>query len=343
MPLDNFSIPKEVQSVSTPEQKVFDGNPFPLVLNPGDEFQAKDSGFWSNWVKQNLGAIEKLLLNFGAILFRDFPFETPKDFDDFAVAYGYKDFPYDGLAVRAHVVGNVYTSVEQPKGVRIPLHHEMAHVRDYPHLLFFYADVPAKEGGETPIALSNVIYRQMAQLEPELVRRLEKEGLRYVRVAPGENDINSHCGRSWRSTFGTEAKEEAERKARTAGYDVEWLDDGSMKTTTQELRGIRVDERTGKKMWFNAIFNAVTSWSDSRNDATRTVIFPNGDAIPPQLISAIDKVGEEAKVTFAWKRKDVLLLDNRTTLHSRASDWKPSRRILASLYTDNNGLLSVPK
>lgn len=343
MSVDTSTIPREVQSVSIPEQKVFDGNPFPLVLNPADQFQAKNSDFWSNWVTQNLEAIEKLLVDFGAILFRDFPFETPKEFDDFAGAYGYRSFPYEGLAVRAHVVGNVYTSVEQPKGVKIPLHHEMAHVRDYPHLLFFYADVPATEGGETPIALSNVIFRQMEQLEPEIVRRLEREGLRYTRVAPGETDVNAHCGRSWRSTFGTEKKEEAERKARAAGYDVEWLDDGSMKTTTPELPGIRVDERTGKKMWFNAIFNAVTSWSDSRNDATKAVFFPNGDTIPPRLIKAIDKVGEEVKVTFAWKKRDVLLLDNRTTLHSRASDWMPSRRILASLYTDNNVVLSAPK
>ena len=83
--------------------------------------------------------------------------------------------------MRTKVVGNVYTASESPPEFMIPFHHEMAHLNDYPLILFFYCDIPAKEGGNTPLALSNVIYRKMAEREPDFVNRLEKEGLRYLR------------------------------------------------------------------------------------------------------------------------------------------------------------------
>jgi len=73
--------------------------------------------------------------------------------------------------------------------------------------------VPAAEGGETPIALSHIIYRLMAQREPEFVQRLAAEGLRYVRVAPEEDVKSSRLGRSWKSTFFAKNKEEVERNA----------------------------------------------------------------------------------------------------------------------------------
>src|SRR6218665_4015075 len=114
----------------------------------------------------------------------------PTTFDAFTKAYGYHAFPYDGgFALRKHVLGNVYTSNNAPPGVLIPLHHEMSYVNSYPLILFFYCDIPAKEGGETPMALSNVIYRKMAERDPDFVKRLEIDGLRYVRVAPDGDDV----------------------------------------------------------------------------------------------------------------------------------------------------------
>jgi len=80
-------------------------------------------------------------------------------------------------------------------------------------MLFFYCDIPPPEGGETPIILSHIIQRLMAKREPEFVRRLAAEGLRYVRVAPEENDVSSALGRGWKSTFYATNREEGERNA----------------------------------------------------------------------------------------------------------------------------------
>jgi len=292
--LDIPELPEGVKSVNITEQKIFDDLPFPFILSPSDDFKDKDSHFWNGWVKENIRVIESLLLKYGAILYRGFPIDNPTKFDAFTKANGYHAFPYDGgFALRKHVLGNVYTSSEAPPGAFIPLHHEMSYVNDYPLILFFYCDISAKEGGETPIALSNVIYRKMAEREPDFVKRLEKEGLRYVRVAPDGDDVSSTLGRGWQSTFLSSNKKEAEKKAQAFGFDFEWLEDGSMKTTTEVLPAIRVDKRTAKKMWFNSVIVCSKTWQGVRNDRTKAVIFPDGDTASPETIETLKEVMDE--------------------------------------------------
>src|SRR6218665_190820 len=331
-------LPLEVKSVNTKEQKVFDGISFPLILSPSDTFRHKETLFWNDWVKKNINAIENLLLKYGAILFRGFPFDTPKDFDEFAKAYDYNPFHnVYGLGVRSSVVGNVFTANELPPGGKIPFHHEMAHVKDHPLVLFFYCDIRAKEGGNTPLVLSNVVYRKMVEREPEFVNRLEKEGLRYMRVAPDGNDPKTSYGRGWQSTFFVSSKEEAERKAREQGYDFEWLEGGSMKTLTDTLPAIRVDKRTGKKMWFNSVFTYAVVMQHDRNYDTIGVIFPNGDTISDETLEVLKEVMDEAKVTFQWQHTDVVMIDNRAVQHSREDFFVPPRRIMVSLFKDHQG------
>src|SRR6218665_876481 len=337
---DLTELPIGVKSVNITEQKVFDGLPFPLILSPSDDFQDKDAQFWNDWVKENLKVIESLLFKYGAILFRGLALDTAKDFDEFCKAYGYQEFPYlGGFAQRKHVIGSVHTSSESPHGALIPLHHELVYVNDYPLILFFYCDIPAKEGGETPIALSNVIYRKMLDREPDFVKRLEKDGLRYLRIAPDGDNVNLSYGKGWQSTFLSSNKEEAKRNANDLGYDIEWLEDGSMKTVTEVLPAIRVDKRTGKKMWFNAVYMAYLTLNDPRYDRTKAVTFPNGDTVSAETIETLRQVMDEANVSFTWQRKDVVMIDNRTVQHARSDFFVPPRRILASQFKDHQGPL----
>lgn len=119
-------------------------------------------------------------------------------------------------------------------------------------VLCAYCDVAPPVGGETPLAISNVVYRMMAEREPEFVERLAKEGLCYTRIAPEETDESSALGRSWKSTFFADDRETAQLNAQNAGFTVEWMPDGSMKYTTAPLQAIRVDPRTGATLcaWF---------------------------------------------------------------------------------------------
>ena len=86
------------------------------------------------------------------------------------------------------------SSNESPPDQPIPFHHEMAQVPKFPSHLFFYCDVEAKEGGETPICLSNVVYEQLSQERPEFVENLRQKGVRYTRILPKEDDSSSAIG-----------------------------------------------------------------------------------------------------------------------------------------------------
>ena len=121
----------DVTTLTLPEQKYFDGLPFPLILTP--TVADRSSADWQQWVRANLEALKSTLIKYGAILFRGFPMDTPEDFDLFAKSYGWAEFPYvGGVSVRSPIVGNVYTSTEAPPDRKIPFHHEIAHAPDYP-------------------------------------------------------------------------------------------------------------------------------------------------------------------------------------------------------------------
>jgi hypothetical protein len=70
----------------------------------------------------------------------------------------------------------------------------MAQVPKFPSHLFFYCDVQAKEGGETPICLSNVVYEQLNKERPQFVENLKEKGVRYTRILPKEDDSTSAIG-----------------------------------------------------------------------------------------------------------------------------------------------------
>lgn len=125
-----------VLSVSVPGQKEFDGLPFPLILIPDAASSGRSIDDWVAWIGANLTALRAAIIRYGAVLFRGFATPTPADFDRFTKAFGWAEFPYvGGVSVREAIVGNVYTSTESPPECKIPFHHEMAHVADYPKVL----------------------------------------------------------------------------------------------------------------------------------------------------------------------------------------------------------------
>lgn len=342
---EGFGALKSVKESTVPGQRSFDGIAFPLVLSPAGCSEAESAGFWNDWVEEHLETIENLLLRHGAILFRNFPFDTAVEFDKFAKSFGYKERTLlEGVIIRKPRFSNIVTTTEAPSGALISFHHELSQRIDHPTDLFFYCEIPAKEGGETPIALSSVIYRRMAELEPELVERMEREHLRYVTAIPPHDMPHLIAGRSWRFFFEVDDEEEAEQKARAKGYDVEWLADGWMKVITPGCPGIRYDRRTGQKIWFNLIEASTNSWRETQGCGETTVaaaVFPNGDAVSGRAFDAVRRVAEESAVYFQWQRKDVLLVDNRTVEHKRAKYFVPPRSHLISLYDDKHGPLSA--
>ena len=130
----------------------------------------------------------------------------------------------------------------------------------------------------------------------------------------------------------------AEAALTKLGSTWEWLPNGDLKTVTAPLPAIRLDEgpnRAGEKQFFNSIVAAYTGWNDSRNTGERAVVLDDGKDSPldPTGIADTLEIMRELTVAVPWVAGDVLLLDNRTAMHSRRPFTGP-RRILASLVRD---------
>ena len=320
----------DVQTTTIPEQRVLDGEAFPRVLSPAEP--GADLATTLSWLEENRVSIRAQLLDAGAILLRGFPIQGSADFDAVVQAGGFLGMPYiGGAAPRTDVLkGRVLTTNESPPSEPIPFHHEMSQVPEPPAYLLFYCDLPSEEGGETPIVLSHRVYKRFRAINSEFADRLEEKGVRYVRVMPVEDDDSSAIGRSWKSTFLTEDKEEAEAKMTELGMDWEWLDGDELHTVTRALPAIRTDPRTGRKTFFNSMVAAYTGWIDQRNDPTQSVRFGDDSPVEGEVLLETAKAMQEECVAFRWKQGDVLVIDNALVMHSRRPFSGP-RRILASI------------
>ena len=319
-----------VQPIEIPEQRQVEGQPFPLVLSP----QASDKSIEETlaWLESNGDALRKRMIETGAILLRNFPIQSPADFDAVVRAAGFQGMPYvGGAAPRNEVVkGRVLTTNESPPSEPIPFHHEMSQVPNPPAYIMFYCDVPPEQGGETPIVLSNRVYKRFRDISAEFADRLEDKGVRYIRVMPGQDDDTSPIGRSWRSTFLVDQPQDAEEKMRELGMEWKWLDNDELYTITKALPAIRIDPRSGRKTFFNSVVAAYTGWVDSRNDPTQSVRCGDDSPIEGNVLLETAEAMTEECVAFQWKKGDVLLIDNALVMHSRRPFEGP-RRILASI------------
>lgn len=316
--------------VSIPHQRLYNTSLFPTTLSPNPTLPQFDLPFLTQSISSQKPWLESILHESGAILLRGFPIHTASDFNVVVESFGFDELPYvGGAAPRTNVVGRVFTANESPPDQKIPFHHEMAQVPEFPSKLFFFCEVEPRSGGETPIVLSHVVYERMKQRYPDFVERLEEHGLIYTRVLGEDDDPSSPIGRGWKSTFLTKDKSVAEERAAGLGMKLEWMEDG-VKTIMGPIPAIKFDKIRQRKIWFNSMVAAYTGWKDARNDPVKAVTFGDGEPLPADIIFDCLRILEEECVAIPWQKGDVLLLDNLAVLHSRRS-FNPPRRVLASL------------
>ncbi len=201
----------------------------------------------------------------------------------------------------------------------------------FPSHLLFFCELTPESGGETPLCLSNVAFERIKDTEPSFVEELETKGVRYSLILPDKDDFSTNNGRGWQSAYLTNSKEEAEKILNGQDASFTWLPNGSLQTVSKILPPIRIDKRTGKKIWFNNIV-AAFSIPDSRNDPKKVVTLGDeGKFLDPQKIQVCQNIINESAVSFKWEKHDVLLLDNNLVLHARNS-YIGNRRVLAALF-----------
>ena len=287
------------------------------------------------WANQHRDQVLAWLHQHGAILFRGFQNDDGDGvalFRSFAERISPELLAYkERSSPRTLVSNNIYTSTEYPPEHGIFLHNENSYQKSWPQQLFFYCDIAAEQGGETPLGDCRRIYQA---IEPAIIEKFKRLGVMYIR------NFNNRFGLPWQEVFQTEDRAVVEAHCHKSGLQTEWHAGNTLRT--RALRPL-VDRHpvTGAAVWFNhAIFFNTATLEESMRISLESLFSPeempnhtyygDGSPIEAEVIAQFKEVYQREEVVFPWQQGDILLVDNMLTAHGRRP-FKGQRRILLAM------------
>jgi len=303
----------------------------PLVITP--EADASLPAL-QDYLALNVDKLRDMLTEHGGLLLRGFQLSGPDDFRRCVECLAAEPFGYvGGDSPRTKVAPDVFTATDYPATEDISLHNEMSYLPKWPTRLFFYSLVPAVSGGQTSLAYSADVLRD---LPPSVVEKLKHKGVKYIR-----NFYQKHrLGKSWQSTYQTEDIKEVERIAAEQDSACEWTADGILRVSTQRSATL-VHPKSGKECWFNQAehWHPTSLHTDVRSTIEAMVgkgnmphecQYGDGEPLEPEMLDKVRRVLASNKLLFDWRHNDVLMIDNVLMMHGREK-FEGERKTLAYL------------
>jgi alpha-ketoglutarate-dependent taurine dioxygenase len=302
------------------------GQDLPLVIETDADL---DLAAWAAGKRQ---ALDRLLDHHGGILWRGFRLAGMPQFEqliaglsDQLLDYTYRSTP------RSAVEGRIYTSTEYPPALPIPHHNEMSYTRSWPRKIWFLAVQPAAAGGETPIADSHAVLRD---IDPEMRREFDAKGVMYLR------NYGSGLDLPWQNVFQTTDRAAVEAYCRGADIGFAWRGDDQLRTW-QTCQATAVHPRTGRDLWFNQahLFHISSHEPDLRemliedygeDGLPRNACFGDRTPIPDACLDAVRAAYAKHEIAFPWRQGDLLMLDNMAVTHARRP-YKGSRKVVVGM------------
>ena len=301
--------------------------PLPLVIQP------KERDFdLVTWTMNSKDYIEAQLLKHGALLFRDFNIASAAAVEKLARALVPQLFEYqERSSPRTEISTGIYTSTNHPANQPIRFHNEHSYSHKWPMKIWFFCLQPAAQGGATPIADGRKVFQL---IDPKIRKRFIEKRVKYVR------NYGDGFGLPWQTAFQTTKKSVVDEYCREAGIQTFWRE-GDRLRTTQIFRTIIPHQKTGEMVWFEhtAFFHVTTLdpilceafLSDYKeDDLPFNTYYGDGSPIETSVLEEIREAYRQAAVSFQWRAKDVLLIDNVLTSHSR-EPYSGPRKVLVAM------------
>jgi alpha-ketoglutarate-dependent taurine dioxygenase len=315
MSTSSWTPPLDVQRAS--------GRPATLLVTPSDPV---------SWVSEHRAALRAAVVEHGAVLVRGLGLRDPAEV---GAVFGHLS---DGLmaereafATRQVYAPGVYSSSKWPANQPMCMHHELSYTLQPPGLMLVACLRAPEEGGATAVADAAAV---LAALPADLVERFVREGWLLART------YNDEIGASYEDAFSTADRGAIESYCRANAIDVEWQDDGGLRTTQLRPAVVR-HPGTGRPCWFNqiAFLNEWTMDPEVReflvdvygaDGLPFTTRFGNGDPIGEEVVALLNETYEAHTVREPWQAGDLMLVDNIATAHSR-EPYVGAREVLVGM------------
>lgn len=302
----------------------------PLLIKPTSE-----SVNLREWLNANRSSFEADLVNYGGVLFRGFSVKSVNDFNDFMKCFNTDPLPYMfRSSPRRELdknIKNIYRSTYYPSERSINMHNESSYSRVWGRKIVFCCIQPAEEGGETPIADSRSVLRD---IDADLVEKFRKLGVRYRR------NLLPDLGMPWQEVFQTEDKSVAVDICNANKIRYEFLEDGGMKIEWDKP-AVYTHPVSGARTWFNHVmfFHKYSRYEEmglppeeelDEEYLTSETFFGDGSAITFEEYSEIKDAYRKNIIAFPYCQGDILFLDNMLAAHGR-NPYKGERTIATAI------------
>jgi alpha-ketoglutarate-dependent taurine dioxygenase len=238
---------------------------------------------------------------------------------------------------RHKVHGNIYTSTEYPPQYPIFLHNENSYSSTWPLKIMFFCLTAPSQDGETPLA---DVRRVLARIPEQIRERFDSNGWMLVR------NFGTGYGLSWQTAFQTSNRAEVDRHCAEAGIEAEWFSDGRLRLR-QRRPALAKHPATGERVWFNhATFFHVSTLNPqirsgllaqfSEDELPYNTYYADGSPIEPEALNVLREAYERETIKFAWRERDLLLLDNMLVAHGRSPFIGP-RKIVVGMAEPYSG------
>lgn len=279
------------------------GRPYVLIVAQGE----------TSLLEVDPALITDLYKAHGALLLRGFEANLD-DFRHFTAQFCsasvFNESPDRLLLDEAHNVQSV-NGGQAP----FPLHPELSREPWKPDICFFFCLNPPREQGATTLCDGVELVRH---LPPEVRRGLEGRRLLYAQPAPPK------LLEYW---LGTAAPSDAQLAAPPAHCPYSFVRAAG--------RVIRAFTRPAlhRPMFTDApAFGNFLLFARYHNGRTNFPALDNGQPVPDAWVEAAKRTGDRLSAEVAWRKGDLLMLDNTRFMHGRTAIVDADERLIASYF-----------
>ena len=258
----------------------------------------------------------------GVLLLRGFPFDKDA-FVEFSRTVTPSFVNYSGGAyARESIDGDstVLSVTGRRQFFAVPLHGEMFYTTVRPTVLWFYCEQPPVDRGETTVCDGIQLYERLGSA----TRRLfEEMRIKYVRRYPDGD---------WQKIYQTEDLAEVGRLCQERSTEF-FLDesDGSVVTTFLTWAYSQDIYSRGRCFVNNILPVAV---QQARGNEHSKVFMEDDSAIPEIVLREIAGTAEDLTLNVAWKKGDVVMINNTRCMHGRRLFEDSQREIFVRMAAD---------